>query len=231
MHQNSVLLFKKYLKSEFFPGCKVLEIAPIVYPSLYSEEVNDKSIEWFGLDIRTGFIGDQTGNPLFVLSEHEFNYPFEDNYFDFVFSDQVIAHVRYPWVWLQELKRITKLGGKILTIGASSWPPCPSPIDCWRIYPDGMRNLNEFAGLETQLSVCESGEFEYYNIPRELEKVPNAINLSTGYGFNPRALRANKIKLAMIKWMRHVPMVRALLNPVCMSYDTVTISVKNNVAS
>ena len=226
MHLNGLLLFKKYLKSEFYNGCRVLEIAPVVHPSIYSEELNDESIEWFGLDVRTGFIGDQSDNKRFILSEDEFNYPFEDNYFDFILSDQVIAHVRYPWVWIKELKRITKPGGKILTIGSLSWPCSPSPIDCWRIYPDGMRCINEWAGLETQLSVCESGEFEYYKIPRSLEKVPNAINMDTGFGFNSKALTANRIKLVLIKWMRHIPVIRALMNPVSMAYDTVTIAVK-----
>ncbi len=226
MHQNGQLLFKKYLKPEFFPGCRVLEIAPWVYPSPYFKEVNDESIEWFGLDVRTGFIGDQSANERFVISDNEFSYPFPDDHFDFIFSDQVIAHVRFPWVWMQELKRLVKPGGKIFTIGTASWPYSPSPIDCWRIFPDGMQNLNDFAGLETQFSTCESAEFEYYNIPRAIEKVPNAVNLSTGYGFHPNALRANKIKLTHIKWMRHIPLLRALLNPVCMAYDTVTISVK-----
>lgn len=197
-----------------------------MFPSYYEQEVNDPSIEWFGLDVRTGFIEDQSANMRFVLSDHEFTYPFEDNYFDLIFSDQVIAHVRYPWVWLAELKRIVKPGGRIMTIGTASWPPCPSPIDCWRIFPDGMKNLNDFVGLETQFCICESAEYEYYQVPRSLENVPNAINRNTGFGFTQQAEKVNRLKLSLNKWMQHVPYLRALLNPVCMAYDTVTIAVK-----
>lgn len=226
MHKNGQLLFNKYLKSEFFSGCKVLEIAPVIYPSYYEQQVNDATIEWWGLDVRTGFIADQSKNPKFVLSAEEHSYPFEDNTFDFIFSDQVIAHVRYPWVWMNELKRIVKPGGKVMTIGTASWPYSPSPTDCWRIFPDGMKNLNEWAELETQLCICESAEFEYYHVPRNMEHVPNAINLSAGFGFTKPAEKANKIRLSMNKWMQHIPYLRAMLNPVSMAYDTVTIGVK-----
>ena len=52
--------------------------------------------------------------------------------------------------WIVELKRIMKKGGLICIIGPSVFRMNhPHPVDCWRIYPDGMKFLlEEVAGFE-----------------------------------------------------------------------------------
>lgn len=43
----------------------------------------------------------------------------------------------------------------MITINPVSWPYHEAPVDCWRVYPEGMRALYEEAGLEVELSAYE----------------------------------------------------------------------------
>lgn len=67
--------------------------------------------------------------------------------FDVVVSGQCIEHVPMPWRWMREVARITKQGGLVCVIGPHSWEYHPSPLDCWRVWPDGLRACMEDAGL------------------------------------------------------------------------------------
>jgi ubiquinone/menaquinone biosynthesis C-methylase UbiE len=71
-------------------------------------------------------------------------------------SGQVLEHVPRAWVWLEELARVTKPGGHVITINPVSWPYHEAPVDCWRIFPEGMIALYEHANLDVELSeyVC-----------------------------------------------------------------------------
>jgi len=98
MHLNGNLLFEKYAKEYFKDNIKVLEIAPFGEPSLYGQKINNKTIEWYTLDVSFEFIGTQKENPKFILSKDEYHYPIEDNTFDIVLSDQVMGNVKLFWV-------------------------------------------------------------------------------------------------------------------------------------
>jgi SAM-dependent methyltransferase len=71
-----------------------------------------------------------------------------DNSYDVVVSGQAIEHVRYPWVWIREVYRVLKTGGLCCIIGPSAGWIHRYPIDCWRIHPDGMQALADWAGLK-----------------------------------------------------------------------------------
>jgi SAM-dependent methyltransferase len=151
MHNNSRLLFQKYAKEHFRPGLKVLEIGPDGMPSTYQKAVGDSSIEWHTLDIR-----DDPALTYHALSEYEF--PIESGTYDIVLSGQVIEHVRQIWVWIRELARVCKVGGLVVTINPVSWPYHEAPVDCWRVFPEGMRALYEYASLQVKSSRYESLE-------------------------------------------------------------------------
>lgn len=67
----------------------------------------------------------------------------KSNTFDVVVSTQVLEHVQHPWRWIKEIERIVKPNGLVYictpnTIGFHEYP-----IDCWRVWPDGMKGLFE----------------------------------------------------------------------------------------
>jgi SAM-dependent methyltransferase len=82
--------------------------------------------------------------------------------YDLVLAGQVVEHVRKPWAWLPELARVTRRGGLVAVINPVSWRYHEAPVDCWRIYPEGMRSLFEEANLEVLISVWESLETPQY---------------------------------------------------------------------
>jgi len=104
-----------------------------------------------GLDIKEGPNVD-------IISEDLYRYPFENETFDVVISGSTVEHVKNMFRWIVELKRIVKREGLICIIAPSVFRMNhPHPVDCWRIYPDGMRFLLEMiAGLEV-LKIRSSG--------------------------------------------------------------------------
>jgi SAM-dependent methyltransferase len=151
MHLNSILLFEKYAKPLFTAGMKVLEIGPDGFPSSYRKIVADETISWETLDI---YASDKLTYP----STAEYSFPIPADTYDIVLSGQVIEHVKKIWVWTKEVARVCKPGGRVITINPVSWIFHEHPVDCWRIYPEGMKALYEDAGLEMQLSQFESLE-------------------------------------------------------------------------
>lgn len=152
MHANSDLLFKKYCKKYFNEGLKVLEIGP-----------DTKSP--FGLKEKLGFINnwdllDITDKPYLTYPNQPlYNYTIENEAYDLIFSNMVMEHVIKVWDWLRELERILKDNGVIIILSPIS-EEHHGEIDCWRIYPDGMRALvNDFTEkLEIELCIFESLE-------------------------------------------------------------------------
>jgi len=158
MHPNSKLLFEKYAKPLFRNGMKVLEIGPDKHFSTYEGAVKDKiqSITWETLDMFHS-------KSLTYFSRDEYKFPIPDGTFDIVLSGNVIEHVRKTWVWIKELARVCKRGGYVITTTPVSWFYHPFPVDCWRIYADGMKALYEEAGLNIELCKTETLEVTNYN--------------------------------------------------------------------
>ncbi len=170
MHANSELLFKKHALPYFSRDSRVLEIGPTGNPSHYCRLVNDSTIRWHTLDIDTDYLSGGEKHPLHIVSTSEYCYPVEDDMFDLVVSGQVMEHVGRIWTWLKELERITKPGGKIVIISPTSWPYHEAPIDCWRIYPDGMRLLvADFTHLEVVVCAHECLESQFLDTPEIIE--------------------------------------------------------------
>jgi SAM-dependent methyltransferase len=89
---------------------------------------------------------------------NEYEIPVADSSFDVVLAGQVLEHVRRVWMWVAELARVTKPGGKVVMVSPISWPYHEAPVDCWRVYPGGTRALCDAAGLG--VVTCESGMLE-----------------------------------------------------------------------
>src|SRR4051794_11683336 len=158
MHANSRLLFERYALAHFKAGDRVLEIGPDGDPSTY-RKLTGADIEWETAELADALMtGDfrQPTRDVDHTMESEYEIPVPDAAYDVVVAGQVIEHVRRIWEWLPELARVTKPGGKVILVSPISWPHHPSPYDCWRIYPDGMRALCEASGLEPVVCRFES---------------------------------------------------------------------------
>ncbi|MEP6596776.1 MAG: methyltransferase domain-containing protein [Ginsengibacter sp.] len=206
---------------------KVLEVGADTLPTWYCKAVNKPSIEWYTLDIKTHWdtldIGkgkDEMSRQ--IVSNLEYDYPVDDNTFDIVFSGQVMEHVKNIWKWMDELKRITKKGGLIITILPVSWPyhVAPAVVDCWRIYPEGMKALVEEKGLEILVNTFES-----------LEKnlIPSYVPTRPGIGVDlleDLKKTGRKSIFFYYRILYFIPFLRRLRMPVSVSYDAVCVCKK-----
>jgi SAM-dependent methyltransferase len=151
MHRNSELMFLKHARSHFRPAMRVLEIGPDGAPTTYQRLVGESSIVWDTVDL-----ADAPNRELLTFrAESEYRFPITDGAYDIVISGQVIEHVRKVWVWIGEVARVCKPGGRVITVNPVNWPYHEGPVDCWRIYPEGMRALYEEAGLDVEVAVFE----------------------------------------------------------------------------
>jgi SAM-dependent methyltransferase len=210
MHPNSALLFHKYALPLFTAGTRVLEVGPDGNPSTYRQQITTP-VTWSTADLasqvdaggeRLWGIGSATELTFPMRSEYDI--PAPDAAFDIVVSGQVIEHVRKPWIWMKELARVCARGGVVVTVNPVSWPYHEAPVDCWRIYPDGMRALCEEAGLNVELTRCDSLE------DRPLSWFPGK---SYNAGRGPRGRMLNRAK-ALVGW------------PLPIAFDTITIARK-----
>lgn len=217
MHFNSELLFKKYSLSYFKDNMRVLEIGPQGIPSAYQQIVNKPTITWHTLDLYDSYPG------LTYTSHEEYNYPIDGESYDLIISGQVMEHVKKIWLWLAELKRIVKTNGTIILINPVSWPYHAIPVDCWRIYPEGMKALCDQYQLDIILCTCESIEQTHF----QNSKTPTVPGQS--YAMQNQKLRVRTIKI----WnsiLYYVPLIRKLRVPVEVAYDTITIAKKDTKA-
>ena len=95
---------------------------------------DNKNWEFIGMDL-------VAGNNVDIVSDYPYNYPFEDNEFDIVISGNTLEHVKDTHKFIKELNRITN--NLLCVIVPNRRPEHKYPVDCWRVFPDGMRFLCE----------------------------------------------------------------------------------------
>lgn len=216
MHLNSELIFREYASKYFKDGKVVLEIGPHGFPSYY-KKILSEDLEWHTLDIGTEHIAGGHKNPLHVTSASEYNYPIADNTYDIVLSGQVMEHVKKIWLWVDELKRITKPGGLIILIVPVSWTYHAVPVDCWRIYPEGMKALMDEKGLT--IVDCRYDSLEKNLIPKTTPTIPGneTIDIHRSVSRKHRSIFAfNRIVSGFFQLHR-------VALPVTVAYDTICV--------
>ena len=229
-HLNAYLLWEKYAATYFSEANSILEIGPSAYPSFY--EINTKRTNGYTIfktiDLNLDYISNAPTNPNFIKANDPYHYPFPNHEFDIVFSDQVLAHVDRFWEWYIELARIVKPGGYVITINSYSYPLCPSPKDSWRVSSDGMKILNDYAGLKTIISITESLELEKFGIPKKSGFYYPGPSFVDPYNTGDIKLKTiNRIKTSWNKFIFNIPILRALLMaPVNCAFDSITIAQK-----
>lgn len=66
-----------------------------------------------------------------------------------IISTSTLEHVRWPWIWIRQIANTLQRGGHLIVIAPYAWRVHRHPRDCWRVLPDGMTALFQWANLET----------------------------------------------------------------------------------
>ncbi len=139
---------------------RVLEIGPDRSPSTLQSMDGLPDLKWETIDL-------YESPSLTYRAKSEYVFPCESETFDIVVSANVAEHVREVWTWMRELTRVCKKGGLVITINPVSFPYHEAPVDCFRIYPEGMQAIYNYAGLSVELSTFESLE-----LPHQHRRLP-----------------------------------------------------------
>ena len=80
-----------------------------------------------------------TFKPDLIFDGHSI--PFKDGTFDLVLAAQVIEHVINPWLFCNEIQRVTKIGGLMQIEAPQNFPYHAAPYDFYRFTFTGLRSL------------------------------------------------------------------------------------------
>ena len=160
MHKNSLLLFEKYARDVFKPGMSVLEIGPDTVPSSYEKIVAGwvSDCSWWTADVSN----DRIAQPQ-TLRCDQYAVESPRRAFDVIVAGQVLEHVREPWTWMLELARLLKQSGTVVIIAPALYSYHRAPIDAWRVWPEGLRALFQYAGLVPRKLAAERLDPNYHN--------------------------------------------------------------------
>lgn len=67
---------------------------------------------------------------------------------DVIVSGQTFEHTEFFWLTMQQIARTLRQNAIVCILAPSSGPEHRFPVDCWRFYPDGLRAIARYAGLE-----------------------------------------------------------------------------------
>lgn len=108
---------------------------------------NCPSAKWVGVDIEDSpEVAQRTRSDAEFRTFDGMNIPFEDRTVDFVYSNQVLEHVRYPESLLRSVARILTDDG--IFIGQTSHLEPYHSFSYWNFTPFGFKRLCEDAGLD-----------------------------------------------------------------------------------
>ena len=140
MHNSSLELMKILLdkfadKNAEYKLC--YDIGSMDVNGTYKPMVQEKNYIYRGLDISPG------KNVDIVIPTMGWNIKEKA---PLVISGQCLEHVLYPWEWIKDVYNISS--DIVIIIAPYMWDEHKHPIDCWRILPDGMKGLLEYAGFK-----------------------------------------------------------------------------------
>lgn len=219
MHLNSKLLFEQFGKKYFLNGLRVLEIGPSGSPTMYQKIIDNPTLKWHTIDFENSeYIGEAKSSLTYVL-QNPYKFPVESDSYDIVISGQVIEHVGKIWEWTNEIKRVLKNGGLMITINPVSWPYHEAPIDCWRIFPEGIKALASENNLSVIECFCDSLEIN------EIQKLDAKSVFIPGQSYR-HAYENRKVRVLALwnKFIRIIPVFKNYLQiPFEVSYDTFSV--------
>ncbi len=82
---------------------------------------------------------------------------------DVVICGQTFEHTEFFWETMRQISRTLKPNGICCIIVPSSGPEHRFPVDCWRMYPDGLRAVARYAGLEVLVAETQWEDLPQYD--------------------------------------------------------------------
>ena len=149
MHENS-----RNACREFASGLAIHRREPLTIADVGSLDVNGTYRDLFQREgwKYTGF--DMRGGPnVDVVCEFGTGLlpEWTLGHFDVVISGQCMEHVAAPWLWIVDVVRLLNPGGLLWLAVPNTEVFHEHPIDCWRVWPDGLRAILAEGGL-TEIS-------------------------------------------------------------------------------
>lgn len=149
MHPNCQKIFEDQCIKYFKEHDKVLEVGPPLESNWYKKmvrQVHKKACYWDTVDIRKDRSPEGKHHDV-TFTGTPYCYPIKDDQYDIVFASMVAEHTPMIWRWMTELVRVCKPGGYIIII-APFVGNKHGKLDCWRILPQGLEALANYAGVE-----------------------------------------------------------------------------------
>ena len=151
MHKNALMLCQRFVWNHIDPWDEltVLDVGSRQvrrsHPTI-KQLLHYPAITYLGLDL-------EPGRNVDVVAAQPYDYPIDSNSIDVVFSANCMEHATNPIAYAKEISRVLKPTGKACIV-APIVGRRHCKVDCWRIFPDGMRSA--FCG-EAGLQEIEIG--------------------------------------------------------------------------
>lgn len=161
LHTNSLKIMENLLGKYAPKEGLCVDVGSYNVNGTYRALVEGRGLMYLGVDIAAG------PNVDIVCGEYEFSHLNMNA--DLVISGQCLEHTRHPWKWIHDTRILLKDKAPLILIAPAMWPQHRYPVDCWRILPDGMQALMEWAGLEvleTGLSKIDASHADCWGVGR-----------------------------------------------------------------
>jgi len=138
---------------------------PLVILDLGSQDINGSyrplfdrpPWKYIGVDLAPG------NNVDVVLAEPYDWHEFSPESADVIVAGQTFEHTEFVWETMRQIARTLKLNAICCIIVPSSGPEHRFPVDCWRMYPDGLRALARYARLDVAEAWTQWEDLPEYN--------------------------------------------------------------------
>lgn len=146
MHSSVINLFQRfqltYLKDKVSQELTIAELGSYNVNGTLRDYILSTKWGYVGFDIKHGPAVDVVIEPYRIPEEW-------CGKFDIVLSSQVVEHVPEIWKYIWNIRELMKDKDSICFITTPNTIEYhPYPVDCWRLWPDGMRALLGYANLK-----------------------------------------------------------------------------------